>query len=184
MSVKGTVVNSIQQYVKTKHKEDFNTWLDTLSPASREIFSNPINVSDLFDVKIGLIEPSEKVAALFFENRFDGAWQLGRYSAEVSLTGVYKAFVLIATPAFIMSRAGRIMKTLYTDTEFVVVDKSSNSVVTEARNLPEDHIVLEQRIGGWMEKALEITGCSNIDIKIPIRSSRKNEVTRYEITWD
>ncbi len=184
MHVKGTVVKSINEYVKNNYKDEYKLWLKSLSPSSQEIFSNPINVSQLYDVDASLIEPSGKVAAMFFNNREEASRELGRYSAETALKGVYKVFVLIATPAYVISKAGNIMKTLYTGCTMEVVEKASKSVSAEVKNLPKNDLILEQRIAGWIEKALEITGCVNINIYMPKRSSRGHGVTRYDVTWE
>lgn len=184
MDVKGAVVKSIKQYVLTNHEQDYDKWLASLSPESHEIFSKSINVTQFFDVDAGLVEPCQKVSDMFFANVEAASRELGNYSAGVALTGIYKVFILIATPTFVISRSASMMRTLYANSELVVTDKSSNSVTAEIRALPKHHIVLEERIAGWMEKILEMTGCTNVKIDIPLRLSKNDKITKYHITWN
>jgi hypothetical protein len=44
-------------------------------------------------------------------------------------------------------------------------------------------MIIEKRIGGWIEKALEITRCEDINIEISQSMAKGDPVTEYRISW-
>lgn len=184
MKVKGTVTKSIQQYVKSSHPDRYNQWEASLSKKSNTIFQNSISVSEWYPIDEALIEPCQTTAKLFFKDEHSAAWELGRYSAEIGLKGVYKVFVMMSSPHFLIDRSSRIISMLYENAEISVAEKKDKSCVIHLTKLPINSIILEYRIGGWIEKALEICGSKNIEIDMPQRLSKGNDLTQINISWD
>ena len=183
MEVKGTAVVAIKEYVKSNFPNDFKKWIDSLSPQSKEIFDGPVDATKWYPVEDGAMEPTIKLGALFFGgNTQKGAMESGKYSAHKALTGIYKIFVKAASPAYIIQRASRVFATYYRPCEVIVIKSDSNSVDLEFTQMEEKYVVIEQRILGWIEKALEISGCENLKIDV---ATKKDELTTREvkITW-
>ena len=105
MKIKGTGIKTTRDFIKTRFPEKYNEWLTTLPESSRKIYTDPISISEWYSIKEGYLIPVDKMIEFFFENDVDtGAEALGKYSAETALKGVYKVFLLVATPAFLMKR--------------------------------------------------------------------------------
>ena len=114
MKVKGTILSSAQGFVKENFPNRFGDWLNSLSPESKTMYTNPILASEWYDIEVGLFAPTTVLADLFYNGDVNKvAWEMGRYSAEVGLKGIYKVFILIATPQFIMKRGGKILSSFY-----------------------------------------------------------------------
>lgn len=47
----------------------------------------------------------------------------------------------------------------------------------------EPNYLVEQRIGGWIEKAFEICGCKNVKVSITKSLTKGDEITEYKATW-
>lgn len=185
MEVKGTAVQSIKEYVKTNHPDLFQLWLSKLPEESQHIFKNLISVGDWFPARQALVVPTETAGRLLHGNDIKkGAWLLGRYSAETALTGIYKVFLLIASPTYIIGRASKVFATYYRPIEMEVVDKSDKKVVLHMLKCHGYDEVICWRIGGWMEKALEMCGCNNLQVKISTSIDGNEPVTLFTITWD
>ncbi len=120
---------------------------------------------------------------MIFNSAEDGAWELGRYSADTALHGIYKVFVRVLNPAFLIQRAGRILSTFYHPSKIEVIEASGKSVILYITEFGSPHVIIEKRIGGWIEKALEITGCKDIEIDIPRSMAKGDPVTEYRISW-
>jgi hypothetical protein len=100
------------------------------------------------------------------------------------LNGVYKVFVKLATPQFIIGRAGKILPSYYDPAELAVQETGPKHVVLNITRLPVNDHVLEARIFGWIQKALEVTGCQNVQIN-PVKSMAKGDsITQLMITWN
>ena len=133
----------------------------------------------------GLIKPSEMLAKLFYNNNSKkSAWDIGRYSAEVGLKGIYKVFVLIATPQFVMKRAGKILASFYNPSVLKLGNERANGVDVQITEFSDPSEIAENRIAGWIEKALEICGQKNIAINITKSLTKGDEMTVYIVDWE
>ena len=43
--------------------------------------------------------------------------------------------------------------------------------------------IIEYRIGGWMERAIEICGCTNVTINITNSLAENDPFTEYKVSW-
>ena len=183
MEIKGSAVKSIQEYVERIHSHRFNEWIESLPEESRRIFTNPIYATNWYPIDSAAIIPTEKIGALVFDSTEEGAWELGRYSADTALNGIYKVYIRVLNPAYLIQRAGRILTTFYRPSKIEAIEPSSKSVTLHITEFGAPHVIIEKRIGGWIEKALEITGCKDIDIEISKSMAKGDPVTEYKISW-
>ena len=183
MEVRGSVVSSIQNFVKEKQSEGYDKWLSALSDDSQDIMKR-VSTSKWYPIDAGVLEPTKIMCDLFYNDLKKGAWESGRYSAQMGLTGIYKVFVIVSTPAFLIKRAARILATFYTPTELEVVNSTDHSMVVHFTQLPTKNELLEFRISGWMERALEICGCKNLSLRITQSIAKGDKLFEVQISWD
>lgn len=184
MEVKGTAIKSISDFVKKEHSAKYTDWLRELPEASRNLIKGGIYATDWYPLEEAAIIPTRKIAEMFFPDLRTGAWQCGRFSAEQSLTGVYKLYVRMSKPSHIIARASKIFSTYYRPSEMNVAKETSKSVELHITKFDMLDKIIEFRIAGWMEKALEMSGCKNISIKLPSSITRGDQLTIYTINWD
>lgn len=175
MKIKGTAVKSTPQFVKDRFKDSYTKWMNSLPNEAKAIMGKPINVTEWYPLTESVIQPTETIGKLFFEDNNEAAFEVGRYSAEVALKGVYKVFMLIATPAFMITRATKIFSTYYDPAEIKMIESSANGTTIEIRKFKERDSIIGYRIVGWMYKAIEMMNKKNIQYKIEsdFRSVRK-----------
>ncbi len=184
MEIKGTAVKSIQEFVKNNFTDDYKKWLDTLPENSNKIMMGGVFANNWYSMKDAAIEPTKNIAKLFYSNDIKKAAHIsGRYSAEVGLKGVYKIFVRIAKPHYIIQRAGRIFTSYYSPSEMEVVDIRDKGVTLHITKFPEPDVVIENRIAGWMEQALELTSCKNVKVRITKSMTNGDAITEIDINW-
>lgn len=185
MEIKGSAVKSIPEFVKSNYPDSYDQWLDSLPENAKKIFSKPVLPSDWYPLIEGVVDPVMSIGDLFYDSDSGkAAWETGRYSAEIALTGIYKFFVQAATPSFIIGRAGKIFTTYYRPSEMKVVSKGEKSVTLHITSFDDPDEIVEKRIGGWMERGLEISGCKNVQVKIPKSLTKGDEVTEYNLLWE
>jgi hypothetical protein len=185
MEIKGTAVIAIRDYVKMNFKEKYNEWVSSLPQDSKEIYNNAIDSSKWYPLHIGGILPTRVLADMFYESDYrNGAWLSGNYSAEKALTGIYKIFVKASTPSYIVDRASRVFSTYYRPCEMSVVSKKDSGVTIQITQMTNSDEVIEYRIAGWIQKALEISGAANIQISFPKSITKGDSVTEMEINWE
>lgn len=185
MEVKGTAVKSIKEFVESKYKAQYNNWIQTMPESSQAIMNNSIFANNWYSMKDAAVEPTKAIAKMFYNNEIKkAALEAGHYSAEVGLKGVYKIFVRIASPNYIMERAGRIFTSYYNPSELSVTNNHSNGLTLNITKFPEPEEVIEYRIAGWCERALEFTNCKNVKANITKSLAKGDDLTEIVITWN
>ena len=183
MEIKGSAVKSIPEYIKKNHNEKYKEWFESLPDDSRKIFQDAVLPSNWYPLKDAAIIPTLKLGEILFDDPMQGAWQCGRHSAEVALTGVYKFFIKAASPFYIISKAGKIFSTYYQPSSMEVTDKGDDWVVLQISKFDEPHPVIESRIAGWIEKAMEIHGVSSVTINFTKSLTRGDKITEIRVDW-
>lgn len=183
MEVKGSAIISTLNYVKMNHKNDYDYWFNSLDKNSQEILRS-ISNSKWYPIKEALFEPTQKIIEQFFDNDNIGAYKVGYHSAETGLNGIYKFFIKMGSPNFIISKSAKVFGTYYKGAVMDVISSTPKSVILDITHFPEYNIIIEQRVIGWIEKALEITGCKDIKTNI-VKSLLKNDnSTELFIVWE
>lgn len=183
MKVKGTAVKTIPEFIQAQHADKFVTWLGQLPEKSRHIFNNGVKASDWYSVEEAIIEPTRIMSEVCYNHPTRGAWECGRYSAEAALKGIYKIYVKFSSPGHIIDRAGRVLQAYYEPSELQVVSKGKDHVKLHITKFPKPSPVIDNRFAGWMEKALEISGCQDIEINIPRSFINGDSYTEFDIRF-
>jgi hypothetical protein len=185
MQVKGSAIAFMPKIISKKYGEDaLYQWLAKLSPYARELYISPISPQQWFPLKEALVEPTAIICQMFHNWDLQGAWELGRYSAEFGLRGIYKFFIRFGSPEFLINKAGDILPTYYEPSAIEVVNQGRGMAQVRITRFPEIDRIIEMRIGGWMQAALEICGCQNVRVEITKSLTRFQSCTEYEILWD
>jgi hypothetical protein len=183
MEIKGSAVKSIPDYLKKFHPEKYSIWMDVLPEKSKKIFTGPVLPSAWYSLQDAAIVPTEALGKILFNDAEKGAWQCGRFSAESALTGIYKFFIKAASPSFIVDRAGRILSTFYQPCKMDVVEKGNDYAILNITHFEEPSSLVESRIGGWMERAIEIHGVSFVTVTIEKSLTRGDPYTEFVVKW-
>lgn len=185
MEIKGTAVKTIPEFVKARFPEQYDEWFDELPDESKKIMGDAIYATNWYPLEFAGLIPTRKIGEVFYNNDIKkGAWEAGRYSAEVALKGVYKVFIRLTSPTYIIGRAGRIFSTYYRPSELKVIDNGKKYVIQHILQFPMPDIVVEYRIAGWMQQALELNHCKNVKVEFPKTMTKGDAYTEISITWD
>jgi hypothetical protein len=183
MEIKGSAVKTIPDFIRKFHPDKYSVWMESMPETSRQIFSGGVMPSNWYSMNEAAVVPTEVLGKVIFDDSAKGAWQCGRYSAESALTGIYKFFIKAASPFFIIDRASRIFTTYYQPSDMKVVEKGNDYVVLHITRFDEPNSLIEGRIAGWIEKAMEIHGVGFVDVTIKKSLTKGDPVTEFLVKW-
>jgi hypothetical protein len=185
MEIKGTAVKTTPDFVREKYPLQYNDWLLSLPPVSRDIIAQTIYATSWYNLIDSVIIPTQKVGEMFFAgNQTKAAKELGRYSAEVALKGIYKIFVRVSSPHFVLSRASSIFSAYYKPSDIKIVESKDRKCVLELKQFNLSEKLIMHRIAGWIEKTLEITLKAALRVEVVNDVMSGQLVTRITAEWD
>jgi hypothetical protein len=185
MEVKGSAIIVLPKFIESNFGiKNVNVWLESLSEEAKKVYKSKILISSWFPLKTIFSEPTGKMCDLFYKRDLMGAWEVGRFSAEYALKGVYKAYVKVATPQALTKRASQIFGSYYRPSSMKVDDAGEKRTILKITEFPEMDIIVEMRILGWIEKVLEICGCRNINLNVVKSLCHGDSMSKIEVSWD
>ena len=185
MKVKGIAIATIPLFIQERFGEGgFNRWINALTPEARKVYQASVLASVWYPLRESLIEPLRKMCDLFYAGDLKGAHEAGRFSADYSLKGIYKIFVKLGSPESMVRRAGSILPMYYTPSEMKVVESRKGQGIVQIIKFQDMDQVLESRIAGWMERALEVSGGKHLNIKITRSLTNGDSVSEFLATWE
>ncbi len=185
MKIKGTAVQTIPDFIKKIHGDRYQEWLNALPMASQLIFKRMIITSGWFPIEEALTTPLKVTASLFYHNDQEKtARTMGLFSADEALTGVYKFFVKMGSPKFLIERSTSMMKTYFEPCEIQVFYGASNGCIMQITHFPKSDAIIEWNIAGWIERALVISGCKSAKVIVTRSMAKKDSITELTISWE
>ena len=183
--VKGVIIHSISKSILDKFGQyGLKRWLELISPQARKIYSSEIDKEAWFPLKEALSEPMANIAQLFYDWDLKAAsWEFGRLSAEVRFRGVLKLLVKIPSPSSLINKAGEFMASYYRPSTIYVPVSEAKFCVVRITQFPELDKSIEYRICGWMQRALEISGCKEVKVDIVKSLTNFQLLSEYELRW-
>jgi hypothetical protein len=184
MEVKGTAIMATREFVRGKFGEEgLKKWVAALKPEARQVYGGAVLTNVWYDLRLILVEPCRVIADMFYGGDKKAYRDIGGHSADHGLKGIYRLFVKVGSPQFILSKAGSILPTYYKPCAMRGEEADKNKFRVYINEFEEYSDVIEERIAGWIECALEICGCKDVKINIPKSISKKDAVTEYLIEW-
>jgi hypothetical protein len=184
MEAKGTTVSTTPNFVRERYGEQgLARFVAALSPQSRVVFGSPILATRWYPLEYGVVEPTRAVCNLFFGGDPAGARELGRFSADQTLRGIYKMFVKLHDPMWTVKKSTAVFSAYYRPGLCDLVDETENSVTIRYLDFPESSGLVEQRIAGWDERGLEICGVSKFSVEVVKSISRGDREIEIALSW-
>jgi len=184
MEVKGSVIRTIPEYIRTRFPEKFNEWLSRLPLSSAAIFKGTIKPSEWYTLQDAAIIPTEVLGKIAFDGDIKKAsWECGRFGAESTLKGLYRFFLMASPSKMVITTGGRILSTFYKPVQFKVAESDAGRAKIHISQIDDSSGVIENRIGGWIEKALEIQGIKAVRVEITQSLANGDPVTEISIIW-
>ncbi|MDY0297609.1 MAG: hypothetical protein RB296_09860 [Acidobacteriota bacterium] len=185
MEVKGSLIATIPQFVKTKFGQDgYEKWLDTLSGDARLLFEFKIKENEWYDLRSCMLEPVAFIAQLFYQwNLEKTGWEMGRFSLDHGFKGLYRMFLKVGKPEFFVGKGPVFVSSYYRPAKIVVPVNERGNATVRITEFPDIDKTVEYRIGGWMQRGLELNGCRDVNVEMVRSLMRGDPYTEYHITY-
>lgn len=183
MFVKGVAVKTVPDFVKKMFGGRYNEWLAALSDESRLIMTENIIAVKWYQIKPAFIEPTEKICDLFYAGRELGAWECGRYSADIALSGIYKFFIKVASPNYTVSKGTTIFTSYYNPSDMKIIESLPKKMILHITRFPEPSKFVEYRVAGWIHRAIEMAGAKSVNVNITKSLANGDSVTEIVAVW-
>lgn len=184
MKVKGIAIAIMPDFVRERFgPEGLSRWMSAMPRESREIFGGHLLVSKWYPAVEAYHLPTEALCRELYGGDPKGAWELGRYSAEYALKGVYKAFIKSPVVTVNIGHAGLMLPTYFQPATIDVQSLEERRATLRITRLEGSTHHVEQRIGGWMERALELAGAESARVEIARSMASQDQYTEYVLTW-
>jgi len=170
--VKGTAVLSSLRYLRARFGEQALAGVLSAMPAED---------GALMGCLLRLMQEAERQLASQEPRLLQN---MGRASCDEGLKGIYKIFLRVGSPGFTIDRAARVLANYYDTGELVVVERGERHVAVELRGLEGSGRQFCERIYGWMQRTLELTGVRNLRSSHSRCVHRGDPVCRFEGSWD
>jgi len=183
MQVKGTGLISTRTFVKEMHPNQYSNWFNALPSDIKPAFSEVIQTSQWYDVDRYYLQPLKVLSQIIYQgDDKQAALAAGRFSADYGLKGVYKVFLMIASPQSLMKAAKRIIALYYQPVSVELDDIQKKSLVLSTTKLNKSSDILDYRTIGWCVRALELANCKNVQFaKI---EGRYPDMFSVKLSWD
>ncbi len=94
---------------------------------------------------------------------------------ERQLQGIYKIFVRLGSPEFVIRRIAAVHSTYFEGVEIIAEMKGANSAAIQYVGFAPEHRIIGFVIIGFFRKALEISGAKQIEVhfRVPIEAGER-----------
>lgn len=184
MEVKGTAIAATVDYVREKHgAAALEALLAGVPEESRRILKEKVLPSAWYPIGPAYLTPTRVFCDLFHGGDSAGAWQIGRYSAETALTGIYKALLVFISPRTFVERGPGILTNYYRPMRPEVKLLGPGHYAVFVHDVDEPSPYFDARVGGFIERALEMSGAKELSVKIVAHAARSGDTTELHFVW-
>jgi hypothetical protein len=183
VQIKGSAIKETIHQIKSRAGEAaFQKILGLLDEETRkvcqgEIFSSSWYPLDLFS---RFLEVEIKVLA-------DGKEEMVTRGSEAvierQLRGIYKAFVKLGSPEFVIKRIAAVHATYFQGVPIEVVVQGHGKALVCYRGFEKQHRIMGFAIIGFFKKALEISGAKDVVIYFTVPIEEGQASCELSIAW-
>lgn len=185
MSVKGPAIAVLPLFIRERFgQKGLDTWLEAVSLQARQVYTSQILPSEWYPIDEVYLQPTKVLCDLFYRGDPAGAREIGAYSADYALKGVYKAFVKMTSVKFFVSRTASILQTYYRPCTAQVVLSEPKRAALQMHEFPKPSAYAEMRIAGWTQRAFEIHGCNNPRVEVTKSLAKGDPYAEFYGTWE
>ena len=181
-AIKGTVLLDSISAIKSRAGEaELARIVNQLSPAARVSFEKPIQLSNWYplDIFVEFLEVDIRETA--GGNR-ETLTARSEKVIEAQLRGIYKIFIKLGSPGFVITRIAAVHATYFKDVQ-IIPEVQDRSATIKYIGFEKHHDIMEYAILGFFRKALEISGAEHVSLKFSVPISQGSAFSELTITW-
>jgi hypothetical protein len=183
VQIKGSAIKETIDQVKRRSGDAaFQKIIGLLDDETRKIFEGEIFSSTWYplDLFTRFLEIEIRVLA-------DGNEEMVTRGSEVvierQLRGIYKAFVKLGSPEFVIKRIAAVHATYFQGVPIEVQLEGNNRALVRYSGFEKQHRIMGFAIVGFFKKALEISGAKDVVIRFSVPIEEGKEFSELSIAW-
>jgi len=183
VQIKGSAIQETINQVKRRSGEDaFQKILALLDEEARNVFKSEIYSSSWYslDFFTRFLELEIRVLA-------DGKEEMVTRGSEAvierQLRGIYKAFVKLGSPEFVIKRIAAVHATYFQGVPIEVKLSGNGQAWIKYTGFEKQHRIMGFAIIGFFKKALEISGANDVVIRFATPIEEGKGYSELSISW-
>jgi predicted hydrocarbon binding protein len=179
--VKGLVLKTRIDYVrKTYGDEAWGKLVASLSPQARAAVRGDVLVSTWYPLSVS-VEMLVAIDQMFGAGDLALCREMGRHSARIALSSVYKSFSIEKDMHFV-NRMTPLIWNQYYDSGEMTIETTKGRACIRIRGFAEPHPALCLGILGWLEGANEAWGVEDVKVEETTCSTRGQGCCTFVVT--
>jgi predicted hydrocarbon binding protein len=182
-SIKGNQIILAKRYFTQRFGEDaLEKIFNTMSPINRAIIERQI-LSGAWEPEEAYIEFLAKADEVLGIGDYQLDWECGRFLAKQSIPTIYKIFIRLGDPAFVIERADRFWHQVHSSGRLETVRTDKNKVIGKLLERDYPHKAFCASLMGYFYGTLELCGAKEIKITEIMCSADKASHCEYAVSW-
>ncbi len=182
--VKGTAVVATIRFLRERFGEEaVASVVSALVPTEQALVEQGALASTWYPMSL-LLHLMQESQARFGARPSSLLKEMGRASADYSLTTVYRIFFKMGSPQFIIARAARVFGSYYDSGDLRVLESGPGHATVDLVGFQEGTQEFCERILGWMERTMELSGARNLRASHARCLHRGDDACRFQGDWD
>ena len=183
LEIKGSILLGCRGFVEERFGPARWTQVqEALAPEPRAVMSAKIFPGNwyAFPILLEVMRTAKRILAprqpFFYRD-------MGRFSADFAVNRFYRFLMTFTSTERVLRRAPGIWPSFYRPGRMVVLEATSNSGRLRLEDFPHDSSEFCERIMGWMERIVELTGGRNCQMEHPVCITRGDPYCEYQGDW-
>jgi hypothetical protein len=180
---KGTTVLATVRFLKEKFGQGgLEKIVARLGPEDRQRMETPVLPSAWYPLSL-LLGLMRGAKAEFGSQMPDLYRQIGKASADYSLSAAYSVVFKVSSTQWIISRAATVFATYYDSGKMAVPENGKGMAVIELTDFAEPAPEFCERIAGWCVRILEHCGEKGVKVEHVKCRCRGDRTCQFKATW-
>jgi len=180
--IKGRVLLDTMAAIKIRAGEqELSKIIKGLSDSSRAVLESPILFSEWYplDAYAEFLEADVRETA---NGDREALAQRSEKVVEAHLRGVYRIFIKLGTPRFVISRISGVHETYFRGVK-INPEFEGHTARIKYFGFQTRHSIMEPIIMGFFRKALTISGANQVDLQFTVPIAQAASYSELTVTW-
>lgn len=179
--VKGSMILGRMAYVQTHYASRWQDYLAALRPHTRDAVVEGILKSSWYPFDL-FLDASGTAERLFGTGDYSLVRKMAAHSARVNMPTVYKVFLRLGSPQFMMKQVAQIWRSQY-DSGIATSTPGKGSGAVDVREFGQPDPLHCHGITGFMEECLRIVGMKSATVVHARCRCEGEALCRWEAVW-
>lgn len=182
--VRGVVLKTYRELLRERFGEaGYADVLGALQPATQSILRDMIIATEWYPNAL-IVDLYETIVRIHYDGNAEGIRELGKLSAQRDLRGVFKIFVVVVSPQYLVSKTASVWSRYFDHGKVEIRDQRKGFCRGRFTNVLSRSAVFWQEILGSCIGAIEAAGGKNAVPTIVSGGTSQDIAMDAEMRWD